>query len=154
MKHPKSYDSTPETRKRMSKVKLKNGTAEQILAKKLWHMGYRYRKNDKRLPGSPDIAILRHRIAIFVDGEFWHGKDWETRKPRLQRNREYWIEKIEENIARDIRVDNQLRENDWISIRFWSKDILKDTEACISDILSTIIENEYKDRTQDIYDVE
>ncbi len=154
MKHPKSYDSTPETRKRMSKVKLKNGTAEQILAKKLWHMGYRYRKNDKRLPGSPDIAISRHRIAIFVDGEFWHGKDWETRKPRLQRNREYWIEKIEENIARDIRVDNQLRENDWISIRFWSKDILKDTEACISDILSTIIENEYKDRTQDIYDVE
>ena len=154
MKHPKSYESTPETRNRMSKVKLKNGTAEQVLAKKLWHMGYRYRKNDKRLPGSPDIAILRHRIAIFVDGEFWHGKDWETRKPRLQRNREYWIEKIEENIARDIRVDNQLRENDWISIRFWSKDILKDTEACISDILSTIIENEYKDRTQDIYGVE
>lgn len=154
MKHPKSYDSTPETRKRMSKVKLKNGTAEQILAKKLWHMGYRYRKNDKRLPGSPDIAISRHRIAIFVDGEFWHGKDWETRKPRLQRNREYWIEKIEENIARDIRVDKQLREIDWIPIHFWSKDVLKDTESCISDILSTIIENEYKEQTQDIYDTE
>lgn len=154
MKHPKSYDSTPETRKRMSKVKLKNGTAEQILAKKLWHMGYRYRKNDKRLPGSPDIAISRHRIAIFVDGEFWHGKDWETRKPRLQRNREYWIEKIEENIARDIRVDKQLREIDWIPIHFWLKDVLKDTESCISDILSTIIENEYKEQTQDIYDTE
>lgn len=154
MKHPKSYDSTPETRKRMSKMKLKNGTAEQLLAKKLWHLGYRYRKNDKRLPGSPDIAILRHRIAIFVDGEFWHGKDWETRKPRLKRNREYWIEKIEENIARDIRVDRQLRENDWIPIRFWSKDVLKDTEACISDILSTIIENEYKEHTQDLFDTE
>ena len=154
MKHPKSYDSTPETRKRMSKVKLKNGTAEQILAKKLWHMGYRYRKNDKRLPGSPDIAIPRHRIAIFVDGEFWHGKDWETRKPRLKSNREYWIEKIEENIARDIRVDRQLRESDWIPIHFWSKDVLKDSESCISDILSTIIENEYKEQTQDIYDTE
>ena len=154
MKHPKSYDSTPETRKRMSKVKLKNGTAEQILAKKLWHMGYRYRKNDKRLPGSPDIAISRHRIAIFVDGEFWHGKDWETRKPRLKSNREYWIEKIEENIVRDIRVDRQLRESDWIPIHFWSKDVLKDTESCISDILSTIIENEYKEQTQDIYDTE
>ena len=57
----------------MSKVKLKNGDAEMLLAKKLWHLGYRYRKNDKRLPGSPDIAI-------FVDGEFWHGKDWEVRK--------------------------------------------------------------------------
>ena len=154
MKHPRSYDSTPETRKRMSKVKLKNGTAEQILAKKLWHMGYRYRKNDKRLPGSPDIAISRHRIAIFVDGEFWHGKDWETRKPRLKSNREYWIEKIEENIARDIRVDRQLREIDWIPIHFWSKDVLKDTESCVSDILSTIIENEYKEQTQDIYDTE
>ena len=57
MKHPKSYDSTPETRKRMSKVKLKGGKAETLLAKALWHQGYRYRKNDKKLPGSPDIAI-------------------------------------------------------------------------------------------------
>lgn len=145
MKHPKSYDSTPETRKRMSKVKLKNGTAEQILAKKLWHMGYRYRKNDKRLPGSPDIAISRHHIAIFVDGEFWHGKDWETRKPRLKSNREYWIEKIEENIARDKRVDDQLRAMDWAPIHFWSKDALKDTDSCISDIISFIIENEHMD---------
>ena len=145
MKHPKSYDSTPETRKRMSKVKLKNGTAEQLLAKKLWHMGYRYRKNDKRLPGSPDIVIPRHRIAIFVDGEFWHGKDWETRKPRLKSNREYWIEKIEENIARDKRVDDQLRAMDWIPIHFWSKDALKDTDSCISDIISFIIENEHMD---------
>lgn len=143
MKHPKSYDSTPETRKRMSKVKLKNGTAEQKLAKKLWHLGYRYRKNDKRLPGSPDIAIPRHHIAIFVDGEFWHGKDWETRKLRLKRNREYWIEKIEENIARDKRVDDQLRIMDWIPVHFWSKDALKDTDSCVSDILGLIIENEH-----------
>ena len=151
MKHPKSYDSTPETRKRMSKVKLKNGTAEQILAKKLWHMGYRYRKNDKRLPGSPDIAIPRHRIAIFVDGEFWHGKDWETRKPRLKSNREYWIEKIEENIARDKRVDDQLRAMDWTPIHFWSKDALKNTDSCISDIISFIIENEHMDDIVEIY---
>ena len=100
MKHPKSYDSTPETRKRMSKVKLKGGKAEILLAKALWHQGYRYRKNDKRLPGSSDIAILKYHIAVFVDGEFWHGKDWEARKMRLKRNREYWIEKIEENMAR------------------------------------------------------
>jgi len=150
MKHPKSYDSTPETRKRMSKVKLKNGTAEQILAKKLWHLGYRYRKNDKRLPGSPDIAIPRHRIAIFVDGEFWHGKDWETRKPRLKSNREYWIEKIEENIARDKRVDNQLRAMDWLPIHFWSKEALKYTDSCVSDIIELIIENEYIEDTVEI----
>ena len=150
MKHPKSYDSTPETRKRMSKVKLKNGTAEQILAKKLWHLGYRYRKNDIRLPGSPDIAIPRHRIAIFVDGEFWHGKDWETRKPRLKSNREYWIEKIEENIARDKRVDNQLRAMDWLPIHFWSKEALKHTDSCVSDIIELIIENEHIEDTVEI----
>ena len=115
--------------------------------------GYRYRKNDKRLPGSPDIAIPRHRIAIFVDGEFWHGKDWETRKPRLKSNREYWIEKIEENIARDKRVDDQLRAMDWIPIHFWSKDALKDTDSCISDIISFIIENEHMDDIVEI-DVE
>lgn len=115
------------------------------MAKKLWHMRYRYRKNDKRLPGSPDIAIMRHRIAVFVDGEFWHGKDWETRKPRLKSNREYWIEKIEENIARDKRVDDQLRAMDWTPFHFWSKDVIRDVDSCVSDILSFIIENEHID---------
>ncbi len=138
MKHPKSYDSTPETRKRMSQVKLKNGDAEQLLAKKLWHLGYRYRKNDRRLPGSPDIAILRYRVAVFVDGEFWHGKDWETRKGRLQRNREYWIEKIEENMARDVRVDKELRERGWTPIHFWAKDATKNTDACIAEIIKLL----------------
>ena len=140
MKHPKSYDSTPETRRRMSKVKLKNGTAETLLAKKLWHLGYRYRKNDKRLPGSPDIAIGKQHIAVFIDGEFCHGKDWDTRKERLQRNREYWIEKIEENIARDVRVDKKLRAIGWVPIHFWEKDVLKDPEGCVSDILALIVD--------------
>ena len=65
MKHPKSYDTTPETSERMSHVHLKQGKAEVLLAKRLWHFGFRYRLNDKRLPGSPDIAILKYRIAIF-----------------------------------------------------------------------------------------
>lgn len=134
MKHPTSYDSTPETRKRMSNVKLKGGKAETLLAKALWHRGYRYRKNDKRLPGSPDIAILRHHIAIFVDGEFWHGKDWETRKAKLIRNREYWIEKIEENIARERRDDMRLMQAGWIPVHFWEKDVLRSLSDCISEI--------------------
>ena len=139
MKHPKSYDSTPETRKRMSKVKLKAGKAETLLAKELWHKGYRYRKNDKRLPGSPDIAILKHRFAIFVDGEFWNGKDWGTRKERLQRNREYWIEKIEENIARDQRNDRLLIQAGWLPLHFWEKDVIKNTAECISEIEETVL---------------
>ena len=73
-----------------------------------------------------------------MDGEFWHGKVWESRKVRLQRNREYWIEKIEENMARDVRVDKELRDRGWIPIRFWAKDALKDTEAYIEEILQLI----------------
>lgn len=145
MKHPKSYDSTPETRKRMSKIKLKGGKAETLLSKALWHRGYRYRKNDKRLPGSPDIAILRHRVAVFVDGEFWHGKDWEHRKTRLMSNREYWIEKIEENMARDFRNDQLLTQAGWIPIHFWEKEVINDLPVCVTEIeeaiLARIIDN-------------
>ena len=135
MKHPKSYDSTPEIRKRMSKVRLKNGKAETILAKRLWHEGYRYRRNYKKLPGSPDIALTTYRIAVFVDGEFWHGENWEERKAKLKHNRVYWIEKIEENMARDKRVDGQLQEMGWITIHFWEKQVSKHTDECLQAVL-------------------
>lgn len=139
MKHPKSYDSTPETRRRMSRVHLKGGRAETLLAKALWRLGYRYRKNDRRLPGSPDLAILRYHVAVFVDGEFWHGKDWQTRRERLRRNREYWIAKIEENIARDQRDDALLRQRGWVPIHFWEKDVLRDLEGCVAQIQDVIL---------------
>lgn len=138
MKHPKSYDSTPETRKRMSRVRLKRGLAEEMLAKALWHSGIRYRYNYKKLPGSPDIAITKYHIAIFIDGEFWHGKDWEKRKPRLKSNREYWIEKIEENMTRDQRNDNELRALGWIVIRFWEKDVKRNLNSCASVVINEI----------------
>lgn len=138
MKHPKSYDSTPEIRKRMSKVKLKNGKAETILAKRLWHEGYRYRRNYKKLPGSPDIAITTYRVAVFVDGEFWHGENWEARKAKLKHNREYWIEKIEENMARDKRVDSQLQDMGWTTVHFWEKQVLKRTDECLQAVLELL----------------
>lgn len=134
MKHPKSYDTTPEIRKRMSKVRLKNGKAETILAKRLWHEGYRYRRNYKKLPGSPDIALTTYRVAVFVDGEFWHGENWEKRKAKLKHNREYWIEKIEENITRDKRVDGQLKEMGWTPVHFWEKQVLKHADECVNSI--------------------
>ena len=141
MKHPKSYDSTPEIRKRMSKVRLKNGKAETILAKRLWHEGYRYRRNYKKLPGSPDIALTTYRVAVFVDGEFWHGENWEERKAKLKHNREYWIEKIEENMARDKRVDNQLQEMGWTTVHFWEKQVLKRTDECLRVVLDLLEKN-------------
>lgn len=142
MKHPKTYDSTPETRKRMSRVHLKNGKAETALAKALWHQGVRYRLNYRKLPGSPDIAITKQKIAVFVDGEFWHGQNWEERKSKLKSNREYWIEKIEENTARDKRNDYLLSEQGWTVIHFWEKEVLKNLDSCLGVVLETIEKKE------------
>lgn len=134
MKHPKHYDTDEATSKRMAKVKLKRGDGEVAIAKILWNEGYRYWLNYKKLPGSPDIAIKKYHIAVFVDGEFWHGYDWENRKPKLKRNKEYWLEKIEENMARDARVDKELISMGWIPLHFWSNEVKKNLEGCVQTI--------------------
>lgn len=149
MKHPKSYHTDKATSQRMSKIKLKRGVAEVKLAKLLWHIGYRYRLNYRKLPGSPDIAIQKYHIAVFVDGEFWHGYDWDKRKPKLKRNREYWIEKIEENIERDIRNDQKLLGMGWTPIHFWTKEIMKDSEECVRVIAELIFRNTIQDFIDD-----
>ena len=130
MKHPKQYDTTPETSKRMSHVKLKHGAAETMLAKTLWRSGIRYRCNYKALPGSPDIAITKYHIAIFVDGEFWHGYDWENRKNDIKSHQEFWIPKIERTIQRDREVTERLQSEGWIVLRFWGKEIKKNVSEC------------------------
>lgn len=133
MKH-RQLETTPEVSKRMSKLSKKTSKVEKKLAKALWHKGYRYRLNYKELPGTPDIALTKYNIAIFVDGEFWHGKDFEERKKRIKNNKEYWIEKIQENIDRDKRNDRLLIEKGWIPLHFWSKDILHNLDGVISEI--------------------
>lgn len=137
MKH-KKLKTAPEISKRMKTLSHKKSKVESILAKALWHKGYRYRLNCKDLPGTPDIVLTKYRIAIFVDGEFWHGKDFEKTKEKLKNNRDYWIEKIEENIQRDIKNDNLLRQMEWIPLHFWSKEVVHYTELCIEEILEVI----------------
>lgn len=137
MKH-QQLKTSPEISKRMSHVKTKRNSAEVMIAKSLWHKGYRYRLNYKALPGSPDISLTKYRIAIFIDGEFWHGKDFEQRKAKLKNNKDYWIEKIQENIDRDLRNDKLLRQMDWYPIHFWSNDVIKYCNQCIDEIIYTI----------------
>ena len=137
MKH-QQLKTSPEISKRMSHVKTKRNSAEVMIAKSLWHRGYRYRLNYKALPGAPDIALTKYRIAIFIDGEFWHGKDFEQRKNKLKNNKDYWIEKIQENIDRDLRNDKLLRQMDWYPIHFWSNDVIKYCNQCIDEIIYTI----------------
>lgn len=134
MKH-RRLDTTESISKRMSNVHLKGGTAEAALCKSLWSNGIRYRKNYKKLPGSPDIAITKYKIAIFVDGEFWHGENWEERKAKLKSNRDYWIEKIEENIERDKRVDRQLKELGWTPLHFWEKEVKQNLQGCVHRVI-------------------
>ncbi|MDR1616500.1 MAG: very short patch repair endonuclease [Syntrophomonadaceae bacterium] len=123
---------TPEQRSRtMSRIKGKNTSIEVVFRRALWHKGYRYRKNFAALPGSPDIAITKYKIAIFCDGEFFHGYDWEVKKQALGQNREYWIKKIERNIARDCKADLKLIAMDWVPVHFWGQDILKHTSECV-----------------------
>lgn len=140
MKHQK-LNTTPEISRRMSKMRLRRGEAETLLAKSLWRKGFRYRLNYKKLPGSPDIAITKYQIAIFIDGEFWHGYDWEHKKEKLKANRLYWIEKIEENIARDIQVDHDLCSRGWTVLHFWEKEVKKGLENCIEAVENAIFEN-------------
>ena len=96
--------------KNMRKIHSKDTSIEIQLRKALWHKGYRYRKNYKALPGSPDIVLTKYKIAIFCDSEFFHGKDWEILKLRLEKgkNPDYWIKKIEHNRSRDFETDKKL----------------------------------------------
>ena len=140
---------TEQRRKTMSKIRGKNTTIEVTLQKALWAKGYRYRKNYKKLPGSPDICLTKYRIAIFCDSEFFHGKDWEVLKAKVEKgnNGEYWSKKIQENITRDNEKDKALNALGWTVSHFWGKDILKKTDECVKVIEETIFELEMEEVT-------
>ena len=117
---------------------------ERELQLELWHRGIRYRKNCRNVIGKPDIAFLGDKIAVFCDGEFWHGFDWENRKRDFKSNQSFWIPKIERNMQRDKEVNEQLKEQGWIVLRFWGSDISKKTQECADIIERTIkIRREY-----------
>lgn len=131
-----------QRRKNMQRIRSKDTKIEMLLRKALWEKGYRYRKNYKALPGKPDIAITKYKIAIFCDGEFFHGKDWEVLKPRLEKsnNSEFWIKKISRNRERDIEINQKLFFMGWTVIRFWGNDIKKHIDECVQVIEETIFE--------------
>ena len=118
----------------MQAVKAAGSKIETILSKELWKRGYRYRKNDKTVFGTPDLVFKSCKVAIFVDGEFWHGKDWNERKYDHKSNQAFWYAKIERNISRDKEVNEYLIKNGWSVLRFWGKDITKNLLRCISEI--------------------
>lgn len=138
--------------KNMQKIHSKDTSIELQLRKALWHKGYRYRKNYKLLPGSPDIVLTKYKIAIFCDSEFFHGKDWEILKLRLEKgkNPDFWIKKIERNRNRDWENDKKLLYLGYTVIHFWGQDILKHTDECLKAIEESIWDTSLTNFTSDM----
>ena len=119
----------------MSKIRGKDTKPELLLRKALWVKNIRFRMHDKTLPGRPDIVIKKYRLAIFVDGEFWHGKDWAMKKDQIKSNRAFWIPKIERNMQKDQIANEQLRDMGYTVFTFWSNEIKKNLDTCVNQVL-------------------
>lgn len=116
--------------KNMAAIKSTGTKPELTLSKALWQLGHRYRKNNKTVFGKPDLTFKQHKIAIFIDSEFFHGKDWETKK-KPATNPEFWEKKILRNIERDKEVNEFLQQSGWLVFRFWSTEIHKNLPEVI-----------------------
>lgn len=137
------------THKIMSSIPSKNTKPEMLLRKELHSRGFRYRVNYKSLPGKPDVAFTKARLAVFVDGDFWHGHNWAIRgygslEEELERYSQYWKDKILRNIERDQEVNEALANMNWTVLRFWESDIKTDLNKCIQEV-----EIEYRQLTED-----
>lgn len=120
----------------MSRIRGKDTKPEVRLRKALWKAGLRYRKNYRKLPGTPDIALTRHKIAIFVDGDFWHARGHrENPGEQVETHQEYWRTKLARNVERDREVDDALTEEGWLVLRFWESDVKNDLAECIRQIM-------------------
>ena len=132
-------DMTPEQRrKNMQHIRSKDTSIEIKLRNALWHEGVRYRKNFKGIPGKPDIAITKYRIAVFCDSSFWHGRDFDTKKP-VDTNHEYWDKKIRRNMERDQEVNMQLKALGWTVLRFWDVEINEQLDECVKTVVEAIL---------------
>ena len=120
-----------QRRKNMQRVRNKDSQIELKLRRALWHAGFRYRKNLRSVFGCPDVVFLRLKIAVFCDSEFWHGFDWENRKHDFKSRQDFWIPKIEHNMARDREVNEHLRAEGWTVIRFFGKQIQRNVDECV-----------------------
>lgn len=113
---------------------------ELLLRRALWASGCRYRKDVSTLPGRPDIVFTKARLAIFCDGDFWHGRDWESRRQKLDRgnNPDYWVAKIQRNIERDQQNTLRLKEMGWTVLRFWESTIRTDTADLVRQVIDVL----------------
>jgi DNA mismatch endonuclease (patch repair protein) len=122
----------------MSRIRGKDTSIEMALRRALWKAGLRYRVHVRKLPGTPDVVFTSAKVAVFCDSSFWHGRSWDVKKARLGTNREFWIRKIERNMARDVRVTNELQSLGWQVLRFWDVDIERDAPECVKRVADAL----------------
>lgn len=125
---------TPEQRKRnMSRIRGKNTSPELKLRKMLWESGIRGYRVHYKLPGKPDIVFTRKKVVVFVDGCFWHKCPVCFRPPET--NAEFWDEKLQKNVERDLKVTKELEDLGWTVLRFWEHEVKKTPEDVVARIL-------------------
>ncbi|MBK0402721.1 very short patch repair endonuclease [Adhaeribacter sp. BT258] len=132
------FYTTKERSLLMAKIKGKNTKPELALRKGLWNAGFRYRVNYSKLPGKPDMVSKKYKVAIFVDGEFWHGYNWQKEKKSIKANSGYWIPKIQRNMQRDQENNEKLELLGYKVFRFWEHEIRKNLNGCIDQIFNFI----------------
>lgn len=134
--------SPSERSKIMSKIKAKNTRAEVILRKELWKLGIRGYRIHYNLPGKPDIVFISTKLAIFIDGDFWHGYLWNNMGKIPPKN--YWQGKIEKNMLRDQRINIELQNMGWKVIRIWEHEILNDASDVAYKLLKIVYNGKNK----------
>ncbi len=129
------FYTTPERSKIMGKIRSKNTKPEMAFRKALWAAGYRYRIDSRKLIGRPDIVLNKYKTVVFIDGEFWHGHNWEERKQKIKTNRDFWIAKIERNRQRDAEVNTELKRMGIKVFRFWENEIKIELDRCVQEVV-------------------
>ena len=134
------------TSRMMAAVKNKDSKAELMLRKRLWAVGLRYRKHHPGLVGRPDIVFPGAQVAVFVDGDFWHGNAWRLRGlaslADLFPNRtDWWVHKIERNMQRDREVTDALTEAGWVVARVWESRVLREVDVVAAEVESLVRSN-------------
>lgn len=133
--------ASPQASKAARGSSKKSGTKPELLLRRaLWRLGCRYRKNVRNLSGKPDIVFPGPRVAVFCDGDFWHGKDWASRRRKLQdgHNADYWVAKIERNMERDRSHTAALEAEGWVVVRVWESDVRRDPDTIAESIAKIV----------------
>lgn len=132
------FYTTKQRSTMMSKIKAENTKPELMFRKALWACGVRYRVHSKTIPGKPDVSNQRLKFAVFIDGEFWHGYNWEEKKHSIKSNRAFWIPKIERNMQRDREINYILSKGGLKVFRFWEHEVKKELGRCVNEVLQYI----------------